>query len=89
MRTTLTLEDDIAKSLQEKAHQTRRPFKDVVNEALALGLVVMDRPQEPVVYRVSPASMGAPRPGVNLEKALALAEKLEDEAIALELEARK
>jgi len=89
MRTTLTLEDDIAKSLQEKAHQTRRPFKDVVNEALALGLVVMDRPREPVVYRVSPASMGAPRPGVNLEKALALAEKLEDEAIALELEARK
>jgi hypothetical protein len=89
MRTTLTLEDDIAKSLQEKAHQTRRPFKDVVNEALALGLVVMDRPREPVVYRVSPASMGAPRREVNLEKALALAEKLEDEAIALELEARK
>ena len=89
MRTTLTLEDDIAKSLQEKAHQTRRPFKDVVNEALTLGLGVMDRPREPVVYRVSPASMGAPRPEVNLEKALALAVKLEDEAIALELEARK
>ena len=89
MRTTLTVQDDIAKSLQEKAHQTRRPFKDVVNEALALGLGVMDRPREPVVYRVSPASMGAPRREVNLEKALALAEKLEDEAIALELEARK
>jgi hypothetical protein len=89
MRTTLTLEDHIAKRLQEKAHQTRRPFKDVVNEALALGLGVMDRPHEPVVYRVSPASMGAPRPEVNLEKALALAEKLEDEAIALKLEARK
>ena len=89
MRTTLTLEDDIAKSLQEKAHQTRRPFKDVVNEALTLGLGVMDRPREPVVYRVSPASMGAPRPEVKLEKALALAENLEDQAIALELEARK
>lgn len=89
MRTTLTLEDDIAKSLQDKAHQTRRPFKDVVNEALALGLGVMDRPREAVVYRVSPASMGAPRPEVNLAKALALVEKLEDEAIALKLEARK
>ena len=89
MRTTLTLEDDIAKSLQEKAHQTRRPFKDVVNEALALGLGIMDRPREPVVYCVSPASMGAPRPEVNLEKALALAEKLEDEAIVFKLEARK
>lgn len=89
MRTTLTLDDKIAKDLQEKAHRSRRPFKDVVNEALALGLSVMDRPGEPVVYRVSPASMGAPRPGVDLAKALALAERLEDEAIALKLEARK
>lgn len=89
MRTTLTLDDNIAKDLQEKAHRSRRPFKDVVNEALALGLSVMDRPGEPVVYRVSPASMGAPRPGVDLAKALALAERLEDDAIALKLEARK
>ena len=89
MRTTLTLDDKIAKDLQEKAHRSRRPFKEVVNEALALGLSVMDRPVEPIVYRVSPASMGAPRPGVDLAKALALAERLEDEAIALKLEARK
>ncbi|NBU25539.1 MAG: DUF2191 domain-containing protein [Gammaproteobacteria bacterium] len=89
MRTTLTLDDKIAQSLQEKAHHSRRPFKDVVNEALALGLSVMDRPGEPFVYRVLPASMGAPRPGVDLVKALALAEAMEDEAIALKLEARK
>jgi hypothetical protein len=89
MRTTLTLEDSIAKSLQEKAHQSRRPFKDVVNEALALGLSVMDRTGETVVYRVSPSAMGAPRPEVDLVKALALAERLEDEAVALKLEARK
>ena len=89
MRTTLTLDDDIARSLQEKAHATRRPFKDVVNEALALGLSVMDRPGEPVVYRVTPASMGAPRLEVDLVKALALAERLEDEAIAHKLDTRK
>ena len=89
MRTTLTLDDQIAKSLQEKAYQTRQSFKDVVNEALAIGLSVMDRPSEPVAYRVSPASMGAPRPGVDLVKALALAERLEDEAIAHKLDTRK
>jgi hypothetical protein len=89
MRTTLTLDDQIAKSLQEKAYQTRQSFKDVVNEALAIGLSVMDRPSEPVAYRVSPASMGAPRPDINLEKALALAETIDDEAIALKLESRK
>jgi hypothetical protein len=56
---------------------------------LALGLSVMDRPGEPFVYRVSPASMGEPRPGVDLTKALALADRLEDDAVALKLEARK
>jgi hypothetical protein len=33
--------------------------------------------------------MGGPRPGVDLTKALALADRLEDDAVALKLEARK
>lgn len=89
MRTTLTLDDEVAKHLQEKAHDTRQSFKDVVNQALTLGLSVMDRPTEPTVYRLSPSSMGLPRADINLDKALALAERLEDEAIAHKLEAHK
>ena len=38
MRTTLTLEDDLADRLAQIARETRQPFKAVVNEALRRGL---------------------------------------------------
>jgi len=38
MRTTLTLDDDVAEKLRTVAHQTRRSFKQVVNDALRTGL---------------------------------------------------
>ena len=38
MRTTLTLDEQIAKALKEVAHRTGKPFKQVVNEALRAGL---------------------------------------------------
>lgn len=41
MRTTLTLDDDVAVKL--KAAAKDRPFKAVVNEALRAGLAAMER----------------------------------------------
>jgi len=38
MRTTLTLDEDVAAKLTEEARRTGRPFKRVVNEALRTGL---------------------------------------------------
>jgi len=38
MRTTLTLDDDLAERLMEEARETRQPFKVVVNDALRRGL---------------------------------------------------
>ncbi|HEX7670999.1 MAG TPA: hypothetical protein VF395_15495 [Polyangiaceae bacterium] len=38
MRTTLTLDPDVARLLEEQTHRTRRSFKDVVNDALRKGL---------------------------------------------------
>jgi hypothetical protein len=38
MRTTLTLDDDIAKTLQERARRSGESFKEVVNETLRRGL---------------------------------------------------
>lgn len=38
MRTTLTLDDDVADRLVDIARETHRPFKAVVNEALRRGL---------------------------------------------------
>ena len=38
MRTTLTLDDDIADALKEQARLLDRPFKQVVNDILRRGL---------------------------------------------------
>ena len=38
MRTTLTLDDDVAAKLKELAHRRKLPFKEVVNAALRRGL---------------------------------------------------
>ena len=38
MRTTITLEPDVARLIEEEVHRTRRPFKQVVNQALRRGL---------------------------------------------------
>ena len=38
MRTTLTLDPDVARLLQEQADRTRRSFNEVVNDALRKGL---------------------------------------------------
>ncbi len=88
MRTTLTIDDEIALSLKDIAHRSGRSFKQVVNEALRKGTHALENP-ESQPYRLSPASLGPPRPNINLEKALSLADELEDDAIAMKLELRK
>ena len=88
MRTTLTLDDPLAKQLKKLAAETGKPFKSVVNETLRVGL--QKRPPSPRRgYRLTPVAMGAPRQGMELGKALQLAEQLEDLAIAAKLEQRK
>jgi hypothetical protein len=88
MRTTLTIDDDVAAALREAAHQGRRPFKKVVNEALRAGLARREA-RARRRYRVKPSSLGGVVPGVNLDKALALADALEDEGIAAKMVQRK
>jgi hypothetical protein len=44
MRTTLTLDDDVAAFLREVQHRRKSSLKTVVNEALRLGLRELDRP---------------------------------------------
>lgn len=87
MRTTLTIDDQLVAELKRVAHESGKSFKQVVNEALRAGLqpagLVSTR------YRLKPASMGKPKPGYNLNKALDLADILEDEALVQKLEQRK
>lgn len=88
MRTTLTLEKDLALALKEEARRSGRPMKRVVNETLRAGLATRKAPAARR-YRLKPVSLGGVVAGVELDKALRLAEVLEDEAIARKLELRK
>jgi hypothetical protein len=88
MRTTLTIDDGIAKALKDLAHRSNRPFKEVVNEALRAGLTAKgERKAKP--YAVRPVSLGGPLPGINLDKALALADAIEDQELAAKMQLRK
>mgnify|MGYP001113757073 CR=1 FL=1 len=88
MRTTLTLESDVARDLKEEARRSGRPLKRVVNDALRAGLAAR-RAKPARRYRLTPVSLGGVLPGIDLDKALRLAEALEDEAAARKLELRK
>ena len=77
LRTTLTIHDGL---LRQKALDSDKPFKQVVNETLRAGLhQPLNSPREP--YRCPTFSIGALAPGVDLSKAALLAAQLEDDAL--------
>jgi hypothetical protein len=88
MRTTLTIDDKTFSLLKEAANQSGKPFKQVVNEVLLLGIDQLDKPKSQP-YHLKAASLGKARHGIDLNKALYLADYLEDLGIAAKLEQRK
>ncbi len=85
MRTTLTIDDPVARQLREEAHRTGKSFKAVVNETLRAGIARARVPPAGRRYRLEPVSMGEVVGGHDLDKALQLAERLEDEEIVRKL----
>ena len=89
MRTTLTLDEQIAKALRNAAHRSGKPFKQVVNETLRAGLVAGHAVAKARPYRLKTVSLGGVLGGVDLEKALRLADALEDQELARKFALRK
>ena len=59
MRTTLSLDDDVAARIEQLRRELKTPFKALVNEALRKGLAVMQEPHEPTApYRTRPVDLG-------------------------------
>lgn len=85
----MTIDDKLAKRLKAVAYRSGKSFKEVVNETLRAGLAVKAAPTEAKPYRLEPASLGGVVPGINLDKALHLADALEDEELARKLHMRK
>jgi len=78
MRTTLTLDDDVALLLQEAAHRTRTTVKQVVNSTLRAALAPPAAQRTPYRETVHHAELA---PGLDLTGFNKLADELEDEAI--------
>ena len=77
MRTTLTLDSDVAARLRAEARRSGRPFKDVVNECLRRGLAQRDTGRTAARFEVKPRDMGALQPGVSLDNVAELLERIE------------
>ena len=88
MRTTLTLDPDVAADLKRRARRSGKPFRQVLNDAVRAGLHSQDAPATRP-YRLTPVSTGGVLPGIDLDRALRLADALDDEALARKLELRK
>ena len=75
MRTTLTLDDDVAKQLERETRRSGNSFKEVVNHFLRIGLTAGNRPQgKPFV--VKPRKMGLPE-GLSYDNVADLLDHLE------------
>ena len=80
MRTTLTLDDDVASRIKAEVRRSGKPFKEVVNERLRLTFA--SRPDKPAEapFEIRPRDLGALRPGLSLDNIGALLEAAEGEA---------
>ena len=81
MRTTLTIDDDLAGLLKRRASELGIPFKEVVNRTIRAGLGETAAARRHAAPKTIPHSFGF-RPGVDLDKLGQLADELEAETFA-------
>jgi hypothetical protein len=86
MRTTVTLDPDVAAKLKVVARERGISFKQALNQAVRAGLASGRRAGKPFQQYTQPMGL---RPGLSLDKALSLAAALEDEETLAKLERRK
>lgn len=76
MRTTLTLDDDIAAKLEADVRKSGRSFKETVNHFLRLGLNTHKTTKAPKRFKVKARPLGE-RPGLDYDDVWGLIEQLE------------
>ena len=79
MRTTLTIDDDLANSLKEQARQRKVPLRQVVNDALRRGLEQETNGDKPP-YRVRSLNLGL-RPGIDETNLRHIDEEMHDKEL--------
>jgi hypothetical protein len=77
MRTTLTLDEDVAAKLKAEMRRSGKSFRDIVNDTLRYGLVekrvaTLRRP-----FKIEARDLGNLRPGLALDNVGELLEQIE------------
>lgn len=78
MRTTVTLEPDLAKKVKALANRRKLSFKQALNEVIRRGLTAPDRPEAQTRFTVQPHAGGF-LPGIDPGKLNQLVDQLEVE----------
>lgn len=81
MRTTLTLDDDLAGLLKRRAREFGIPFKEAVNRTIRAGMSDAGATRRDAPPKTISHSFGF-APGIDLDKLGQLADELEAEAFA-------
>ena len=77
MRTTLTLDNDVAAKLKTESQGADRPFRDIVNETLRRGLESRRATAQRRPFRVEARDLGNLKPGLSLDNIVELIEHVE------------
>lgn len=84
MRTTLTLEPDVAEIVEQEMRRSGKGMKRVVNDALRAGLATGRTPAKPKRFVVDAKPMGL-KPGFDYDRMNQLVDQLEVEERARKL----
>ncbi len=76
MRTTLTLDPDVATRVRQEVRRTGKALKAIINDALRRGLGMGPTPVRAPRFRVEAHPLGV-RPGVDLDRMNQLVDQLE------------
>jgi hypothetical protein len=77
MRTTLTLDDDVAAKLKSESQRAGRPFREIVNETLRRGLESRRAAAQRRAFKVTARDLGNLKPGLSLDNIAELIEHVE------------
>jgi hypothetical protein len=77
MRTTLTLDDDVAAKLKAESRRAGRPFREIVNETLRRGLTSRRLTVQRQAFNAKVRDLGDLKPGLSLDRVAELIERVE------------
>jgi hypothetical protein len=77
MRTTLTLDDDVAAKLKAESQRAGRPFREIVNETLRRGLEHRRATAQRRAFKVAARDLGNLKPGLSVDNVAELIEQAE------------